>query len=106
MSKEHIKNIAKRVGGVVALSKKLGLSRAAVSQWEVIPADRILDVEKITGIPREELRPDLYVRKPATSEQIIAGELTERRIYQRRQVDRRKNYRRKEYRRVFDRRQS
>lgn len=47
---------------MVALSKALGLSRAAVSQWSTVPVGRLLDVERITGIPREQIRPDLFVR--------------------------------------------
>jgi len=55
-----IKEIADRVGGVVALSKALGLSRGAVSQWARVPTERVLAVEKLTGIHREELRPDVF----------------------------------------------
>lgn len=60
MSKARIKEIADKVGGVVALSRKLGLSRAAVSQWTRVPVDRLADVERITGVPREALRPDIF----------------------------------------------
>jgi DNA-binding transcriptional regulator YdaS (Cro superfamily) len=38
----------------------LGISRAAVSLWTKVPAEMVVEVEKITGIPREQLRPDLY----------------------------------------------
>ena len=62
MNKELIHEIAKTVGGVVALSEKLGLSRAAVSQWKRVPIERVADVERVTGIPREALRPDIFVR--------------------------------------------
>lgn len=54
------KAAADAVGGIVALSLKLGLSRAAASQWDRIPAERVVEVEKLTGVPRERLRPDLY----------------------------------------------
>jgi len=45
-----------------------GLSRAlkeeitpqAISQWKQVPAERVLDVERATGVPRHKLRPDLY----------------------------------------------
>ncbi len=47
-------------GGVVRLSLALGRSRAAAAQWTRVPAERVLDVERITGIPRTTLRPDLY----------------------------------------------
>ena len=57
-----IKKIANQpgVGGIVALSKKLGMSRGAVSQWKRVPAERVLSVEHITGVPRHEIRPDIY----------------------------------------------
>jgi len=42
------------------LAKAIGLSRAAVYKWQRIPAERVVDVEKATGIPREKLRPDLH----------------------------------------------
>ena len=58
-----IKEIAEKVGGVVALSKALGLSRGAVSQWKVVPLNRVKDVERISGIPRETLRPDFFGSK-------------------------------------------
>jgi DNA-binding transcriptional regulator YdaS (Cro superfamily) len=52
------------VGGAVGLSKLIGITSQAISQWKRVPADRIVDVERATGIPREELRPDLYRRTP------------------------------------------
>lgn len=51
---------ASKVGGIVQLSLKLGMSRGAASQWHRIPAERVIQVEELTGIPREILRPDLY----------------------------------------------
>jgi DNA-binding transcriptional regulator YdaS (Cro superfamily) len=54
---EHAKHIA---GGTTALANKLGISKQAVSMWKKIPAERVIAIEAATGIPREELRPDLY----------------------------------------------
>lgn len=42
-----------------ALADKLGLSRAAISQWDKIPVNRLAAVSRVTGIPLSELRPDL-----------------------------------------------
>lgn len=42
------------------LAKLLGITRQAVGTWQKIPEERILQVERVTGIPRETLRPDLY----------------------------------------------
>lgn len=49
-------------GGISALARKLGISQAALSKWRRVPAHQIIAVEKATGVPREELRPDLYRR--------------------------------------------
>jgi DNA-binding transcriptional regulator YdaS (Cro superfamily) len=52
-------------GGAVALSRELSLSGKplrpqAVSQWTQVPAERVLEVERITGISRHDLRPDVF----------------------------------------------
>lgn len=46
--------------GRARLAEGLGISRAAVSQWKRIPAARVLDVERLSSVPRYMLRPDLY----------------------------------------------
>ncbi len=43
-----------------ALAKHLGIKPQAVDQWGQIPAEHVHAVEGLTGIPRHELRPDLY----------------------------------------------
>lgn len=55
-----IQAAAAKVGGICALSLTLGLTRGAASLWRRVPAERVLAVEKATGISRHELRPDLY----------------------------------------------
>lgn len=47
-------------GGVSRLAEGIGVTRSAVSQWPRVPAERVLEVERISGIPRHELRPDIY----------------------------------------------
>lgn len=47
-------------GGVGGLGAGLGISAQAVSQWDEVPPLRVLAVERLTGVPRHELRPDLY----------------------------------------------
>lgn len=51
---------AKAAGGIGPLSEKLGLSYQAVWKWRQIPAHQVIAIERLTGIPRERLRPDLY----------------------------------------------
>ncbi len=49
------------------LARELGLARSAVAMWTRVPAERVVEIERITGIPRERLRPDLYRNPPAES---------------------------------------
>src|SRR4051812_43212952 len=47
-------------GGVTELARRIGISQPAVTNWERVPAERVLAVEAATGIARVRLRPDLY----------------------------------------------
>jgi DNA-binding transcriptional regulator YdaS (Cro superfamily) len=42
------------------LARQIGVTRGAVGQWDKVPAERIGDVARVTGIPMETLRPDLF----------------------------------------------
>lgn len=53
---------ASRVGGVEALAAYLGVSRQAIYQWKRVPAERVLRVERVTGVSRYDLRPDIFGR--------------------------------------------
>ena len=55
-----IEKAAKAVGTIAALARKLGITRSAIHQWPRIPAERVIEIERATGVPRNELRPDLY----------------------------------------------
>jgi TorA maturation chaperone TorD len=47
-------------GGVAQLARKIGIRQPSVSSWNTVPAQRVIAVEAATGVPRNELRPDLY----------------------------------------------
>ena len=47
-------------GGVAELARKINISQPSVSNWSKVPAQRVIAVEAATGVPRAELRPDLY----------------------------------------------
>lgn len=51
-----------KVGGNTGLARALEgpISPQAISQWRQVPAERVLEVERATGVSRHELRPDLY----------------------------------------------
>jgi len=57
-----ISKIKAQYGLANEIANFLGVHRSTVSKWKRIPAERVLDVEEVTGISREELRPDLYPR--------------------------------------------
>jgi len=60
MLRTAVKTAGKAVGSMSQLARVLGLSSAAIAQWKRIPAERIIEIERVTGVRREVLRPDLY----------------------------------------------
>jgi DNA-binding transcriptional regulator YdaS (Cro superfamily) len=55
-----VERAAEKAGGVVSLARELGIKHTAFYSWKRVPAERVLDIERITGIGRHELRPDLF----------------------------------------------
>ncbi|MEQ3658635.1 MAG: Cro/CI family transcriptional regulator [Glaciecola sp.] len=50
-------------GKYMKAAKAFDVTPQAIRKWErdnKIPAERVLKLEQITGIPRYELRPDIY----------------------------------------------
>jgi len=47
-------------GGVTELARRIGISQPSVTNWDRVPADRVVAVEQATGVVRMRLRPDLY----------------------------------------------
>lgn len=47
-------------GLMTRIAAELGIERGAVAMWKRIPAERVPDVERITGYARHQLRPDLW----------------------------------------------
>lgn len=62
----------RNAGGVSELARRLGISQPSVSNWNRVPAERVLDVEAATGVERVVLRPDLY-----TARTDVAGDISE-----------------------------
>jgi hypothetical protein len=48
------------MGSRRALGRKIGISHQAIDGWRRVPAERVLEVERATGISRKVLRPDLF----------------------------------------------
>ncbi len=50
-------------GSMTALAKALGIKPPSISEWKQnkrVSHKRVLDIEALTGVPRHELRPDIY----------------------------------------------
>ncbi len=55
----------RRVGGIRPMARALGdISPQAVKNWALCPPYRVLDVEKLSGVSRYKLRPDIFGSKP------------------------------------------
>lgn len=62
-SREALYRAAATFGGLAELARKLGVTPQAVDGWRSrgrVPAERVLDIERLTGVTRHALRPDLY----------------------------------------------
>lgn len=54
-----LRDVISIAGGCVQLSRALGIDHTAVVKWKRVPARRLAEVARITGIAPQVLRPDL-----------------------------------------------
>jgi hypothetical protein len=59
---DGLKAAVKAAGGIEALALALHINPSAVEQWKRVPAERVMQIERLTNIPRDVLRPDLCSR--------------------------------------------
>lgn len=64
-SSDLIDRAADVLGGQRALAEAMGITPQAVNKWKTsrVPAERVLDLERVTGVSRHEIRPDIYPRE-------------------------------------------
>jgi TorA maturation chaperone TorD len=60
MRDHGLQEAIRAAGGIGELARRLGISQPSVSNWDRVPAERVLSVEQATGIARGLLRPDLF----------------------------------------------
>ena len=62
--KTPVADIIKRLGGPTKAAEALGISNpSVVLNWrkrQSVPADRVLAISKLTGIPPHRIRPDIW----------------------------------------------
>jgi DNA-binding transcriptional regulator YdaS (Cro superfamily) len=55
-----------------AVASEIGVTPAMWSRWETgkrkIPAERVLDIESLTGVSRHDLRPDIFGPRPVSEQ--------------------------------------
>lgn len=79
MRNDALKKACELAGGQAALARHFGIKPASVSGWIEgrVPADRCPDIEALTGVRCEELRPDVnwaVVRGCACTGEVSPGE--------------------------------
>lgn len=66
--REIITQAFERAGSASELARRLGITPAAVLQWDRVPPNRVLAVEAVTGLSRHVLRPDIFGPLPSSVE--------------------------------------
>lgn len=62
---EVVRQGAVIVGGLGKLASGLGVKHPTFYSWKRVPPERVLDFERLTGISRHVLRPDIYGEDPS-----------------------------------------
>jgi len=63
MKKDALQEAIQKAGGQTSLARAIGSTQGHVSQWirrGKVPADKVLKIERVTGVSREKLRPDIF----------------------------------------------
>lgn len=50
-------------GGITAVASELGVTYQNVWKWRRCPPEHVLDLERLSGVRRERLRPDIFGRR-------------------------------------------
>jgi DNA-binding transcriptional regulator YdaS (Cro superfamily) len=65
---EALQEAKDKLGGNTALARAINddpktkrlITPQAISQWVIVPTERVVDVERVTGVSRHRLRPDIF----------------------------------------------
>ncbi|MFG1475604.1 transcriptional regulator [Xanthobacter agilis] len=68
---ERIRELADKAGGLKSFARQLGIKHQSLYSWRDIPPGRVRDVERITGVSRHDLRPDIYGPAPTPQEEVV-----------------------------------
>jgi TorA maturation chaperone TorD len=77
MRDQGLDQAIRAAGGITELARRIGISQPSVSNWERIPAERVLAVEAATGVARSVLRPDLFGSETPMADEVDAARAQE-----------------------------
>jgi DNA-binding transcriptional regulator YdaS (Cro superfamily) len=64
---EGLRKAINAAGGVRSLARLLNINFQAIHRWQRVPSHRVLEIERLCKVPREDLRPDLrWLRQHTT----------------------------------------
>jgi DNA-binding transcriptional regulator YdaS (Cro superfamily) len=64
-TRKAIEQAIQSAGSQDKLALEIGVTQQAIAWWlrhGRLPAERVLEVERVTGVSRHDLRPDIYPR--------------------------------------------
>lgn len=66
---DFLKTLAARNIRLSELARDMAVNKSTASRWisRRVPAERVIEIERITGISRHDIRPDLYPRDGAAA---------------------------------------
>lgn len=64
-----LKAAVERRGSLTEVARLLGITRQAIGQWESVPPKHVLGLERLSGVSRYAIRPDIYGPEPASKEE-------------------------------------
>lgn len=62
-----------KAGSVKALAGLIGVTPQCISQWKRVPVEHVRIIENITGMPRHEIREDVYEVPPAAKGRAVSA---------------------------------
>jgi DNA-binding transcriptional regulator YdaS (Cro superfamily) len=57
---DALQEAIREAGGRSALARELQVSKQAAQEWKTAPVRHVLEIERLTGVERSALRPDVY----------------------------------------------
>jgi TorA maturation chaperone TorD len=77
MRDQGLDQAIRAAGSITELARRIGISQPSVSNWDRVPAERVLSVEAATGVARSVLRPDLFASEVQAPDEVDAARAQE-----------------------------